>query len=71
MRQQSNQPLAFRDLGPPPRADPRGEIGGVHAMMILAELGPATDPWTIAAWFQFPNGWIVEDGPSGTMVRRP
>jgi hypothetical protein len=29
---------------------------------ILAELGPATDPWTIAAWFHFPNGWIVEEG---------
>lgn len=29
---------------------------------ILAELRPATDPWTIAAWFHFPNGWIVEDG---------
>ncbi|MFM0439430.1 hypothetical protein PQQ84_23430 [Paraburkholderia strydomiana] len=28
---------------------------------ILAELGPATDPWKIAVWFYFPNGWIVEE----------
>ncbi|SKD04108.1 hypothetical protein SAMN05445504_9140 [Burkholderia sp. CF099] len=31
---------------------------------ILAEFGPADDPWTIAAWFHFPNGWIVEEGGS-------
>ena len=27
---------------------------------ILSELGPVTDPWEIASWFHFPNGWIVE-----------
>ncbi|SIT41793.1 conserved hypothetical protein [Paraburkholderia piptadeniae] len=35
---------------------------------ILAELGPAADPWTIAAWFHFPNGWIVKEGCSGPVA---
>jgi hypothetical protein len=35
---------------------------------ILAELGPANDPWTIVAWFHFPNGWIVEEGGSGPIA---
>ncbi|ONC30072.1 hypothetical protein AQ915_20685 [Burkholderia pseudomallei] len=25
---------------------------------ILDTLGPVADPWKIAAWFHFPNGWI-------------
>ncbi|CAB3741006.1 hypothetical protein LMG22037_06442 [Paraburkholderia phenoliruptrix] len=29
---------------------------------ILAEYGPAHDPWAIATWFHFPNGWIVTEG---------
>lgn len=29
---------------------------------ILNVLGPITDPWKIAAWFYFPNGWISGDG---------
>ena len=31
---------------------------------ILQVFGPV-DPWKIAAWFHFPNGWIVEPGPEG------
>ena len=27
---------------------------------ILKALGPMSDPWEIAAWFHFPNGWISE-----------
>jgi hypothetical protein len=23
------------------------------------------DSWKLAAWFHFPNGWIVEPGPEG------
>jgi hypothetical protein len=29
---------------------------------ILDVFGPATDPWKIAAWFHFPNGWISGNG---------
>ena len=31
---------------------------------ILQAFGPV-EPWKIAAWFQFPNGWIAEPGPDG------
>jgi hypothetical protein len=34
---------------------------------ILEAFGPV-DPWKIAAWFHFPNGWIVEPR---TTSRRP
>lgn len=27
---------------------------------ILTALGPIDDPWKIAAWSHFPNGWIAE-----------
>jgi hypothetical protein len=27
---------------------------------ILKALGPVADPWKVAAWFHFPNGWIAE-----------
>lgn len=29
---------------------------------ILDMLGPVADPWKIAAWFHFPNGWISGTG---------
>ncbi|GGC62867.1 hypothetical protein GCM10011400_58400 [Paraburkholderia caffeinilytica] len=29
---------------------------------ILAVFGPRYEPWTIAAWFHFPNGWIAGRG---------
>jgi len=32
---------------------------------ILAELGELGDTWKIAAWFHFPNGWIVDAGNTG------
>ncbi|MFP4896907.1 hypothetical protein [Paraburkholderia sp. EG304] len=31
---------------------------------IIAEFGPRYDPWQIAAWFHFPNGWIAGTGDS-------
>ncbi|MDR6476296.1 hypothetical protein J2778_003796 [Paraburkholderia graminis] len=37
---------------------------------ILAELGHTTDPWAIAAWFHFPNGWLVEDGCTAPIAPR-
>lgn len=30
---------------------------------ILNALGPVADPWKIAAWFHFPNGWIANLQP--------
>jgi hypothetical protein len=32
---------------------------------ILKAFGPVENAWQIAAWFHFPNGWIIEPGPSG------
>jgi hypothetical protein len=26
---------------------------------ILEALGPSADPWVIAAWFHYPNGWVT------------
>ena len=26
---------------------------------VLKAFGPVADPWVLAAWFHFPNGWIV------------
>lgn len=26
---------------------------------VLAAFGPVADPWTLAAWFHFPNGWLA------------
>lgn len=31
---------------------------------VLKAFGDVADPWLLAAWFHFPNGWIV--GPDGT-----
>jgi hypothetical protein len=28
---------------------------------ILKALGPVADPWKVAAWFHFPNGWIAAE----------
>ena len=31
---------------------------------ILQAFGPVADPWTLVAWFHFPNGWLVrKDDP--------
>lgn len=43
--------------------EPRPVIGD-----ILAEPGPAVDPWTITMWFHFPNGWIIEEGGSNRIA---
>jgi hypothetical protein len=32
---------------------------------ILKAFGPVADSWKLAAWFHFPNGWIVEPGSKG------
>ena len=32
---------------------------------ILKEFGNVADPWTIAAWFHFPNGWIFRKAANG------
>jgi len=32
---------------------------------ILLAFGPVADTWKIAAWFHYPNGWIVESGNQG------
>jgi hypothetical protein len=29
---------------------------------LLAVFGPRYEPWTIAAWFHFPNGWVAGRG---------
>jgi hypothetical protein len=36
---------------------------------ILKAFGPVADSWKIAAWFHFPNGWIVEPGSNGNSPR--
>jgi hypothetical protein len=28
----------------------------------LAAFGPVDDPWAVAAWFHYPNAWLVRDG---------
>jgi hypothetical protein len=32
---------------------------------ILKALGTVADPWVLAAWFHFPNGWIAKPGAGG------
>lgn len=29
---------------------------------VLEAFGPVADAWTLAAWFHFPNAWLVRDG---------
>jgi hypothetical protein len=36
---------------------------------ILEALGPVGDPWKIAAWFYFPNGWLVDPNCTGGTPR--
>ncbi len=48
---------------------PRYQFDALHQPLpvikdILQAFGPV-DPWKIATWFHFPNGWIVEPGPEG------
>ena len=49
---------------------PRYEFDAVYQPLpvirdILKAFGPVADFWKLAAWFHFPNGWIVEPGPEG------
>jgi len=49
---------------------PRYEFDAVYQPLpvirdILKAFGPVADSWKLAAWFHFPNGWIVESGPEG------
>jgi hypothetical protein len=38
---------------------------------ILVAFGPVADTWKIAAWFHYPNGWIVESGDKGIEAMAP
>ena len=38
---------------------------------ILRAFGGVADPWTLAAWFHFPNGWIARRGASGMVALAP
>ena len=38
---------------------------------VLANFGSAADTWKIAAWFHYPNGWIVDSGPQGVSAVAP
>ena len=49
---------------------PRYEFDAVYQPLpvirdILKAFGRVADSWKLAAWFHFPNGWIVEPGPEG------
>lgn len=36
---------------------------------VLAAFGPVADPWTLAAWFHFPNGWLVHERAAGQALQ--
>jgi hypothetical protein len=38
---------------------------------ILKAFGEVADPWTLAAWFHFPNGWIARKGDAGVAPVAP
>lgn len=38
---------------------------------VLTAFGPVADTWKIAAWFHYPNGWIVESGDKGIKAIAP
>jgi hypothetical protein len=55
---------------------PRYEFDAVYQPLpvirdILKAFGPVADSWKLAAWFHFPNGWIVEPGPEGPIPVAP
>lgn len=29
---------------------------------VIRAFGPGADPWSLAAWFSYPNGWIAAEG---------
>jgi hypothetical protein len=38
---------------------------------VLKAFGTVADTWTIAAWFHYPNGWLVEPGLAGLQPVAP
>ena len=38
---------------------------------ILKAFGAVADPWVLAAWFHFPNGWIAKRGSAGSESAAP
>lgn len=38
---------------------------------ILDAYGVYLDPWSIAAWFHFPNGWIIDEQSNGAVPVSP
>lgn len=38
---------------------------------VLNAYGEYTNPWAIAAWFHFPNGWIAVEGPDSKLSLSP
>ena len=38
---------------------------------LLKEFGSESDPWKIAAWFHFPNGYLTQDRPDGRCAIPP
>lgn len=38
---------------------------------ILDAYGEHADPWSLAAWFHFPNSWIVKPGPDAPVPLAP
>jgi hypothetical protein len=38
---------------------------------ILKAFGTVADPWVLAAWFHFPNGWIAKSGSGGNESAAP
>lgn len=38
---------------------------------ILKAFGEVADPWVLAAWFHFPNGWIAKPGTQGNQSVAP
>ena len=38
---------------------------------VLKTFGEVADPWKIAAWFHFPNGWITKPGDTGPQPAAP
>lgn len=38
---------------------------------VLTALGDISDPWVVAAWFHFPNAWLVSREESGAVNTPP
>ena len=38
---------------------------------VIGKFGPDAGTWIIAAWFHYPNGWIVDSAPGGVHAVAP